>query len=61
MRVVKGQGEPSQEPPLKKRRVAIDQTPAEPVKEEQAKSGQRIGAVIGRKRKERKAAKKGGR
>ncbi|KAG1780011.1 hypothetical protein EV702DRAFT_1276933 [Suillus placidus] len=53
-------GETSQEPPMKKRRVAADETPAKPVKEEHANGGQSIGAVIGRKRKERKAAKKGG-
>ncbi|KAG0702628.1 hypothetical protein DFH29DRAFT_830161 [Suillus ampliporus] len=56
----KNQGEASQEPPSKKRRVVIDQTPPKPVEEEQAKAGQHIGAVIGRKRKERKSAKKGG-
>ncbi|KAG1745626.1 hypothetical protein EDB19DRAFT_1632174 [Suillus lakei] len=59
-RVAKSQGQTSQEPPMKKRRVATDKTPAKPVKEEQAKAGQHIGAVIGRKRKERKATKKGG-
>ncbi|KAG2125689.1 hypothetical protein DEU56DRAFT_824551 [Suillus clintonianus] len=59
-RVTKSQGETSQEPPMKKRRVTTDEAPAKPVKEEHATSGQRIGAVIGRKRKERKAGKKGG-
>ncbi|KAG1758791.1 hypothetical protein EDD22DRAFT_909045 [Suillus occidentalis] len=59
-RVTKSRGETSQEPPMKKRRVAADDTPAKPVKEEHANGGQSIGAVIGRKRKERKAAKKGG-
>lgn len=59
-RVTKSRGETSQEPPMKKRRVAADDTPAKPVKEELANGGQSIGAVIGRKRKERKAAKKGG-
>ncbi|KAG2346457.1 hypothetical protein BDR05DRAFT_1057578 [Suillus weaverae] len=59
-RVTKSRGETSQEPPMKKRRVAADETPAKPVKEEHANGGQSIGAVIGRKRKERKAAKKGG-
>lgn len=57
-RVTKDHGEISQEPPMKKRRVAADETPAKPVKEEHANGGQSIGAVIGRKRKERKAAKK---
>lgn len=58
-RVTKSHGETSQEPPMKKRRVVADETPAKPVKEH-ANGGQSIGAVIGRKRKERKAAKKGG-
>jgi nucleolar protein 4 len=58
-RVTKSHGETSQEPPMKKRRIAADETPAKPVKEH-ANGGQSIGAVIGRKRKERKAAKKGG-
>jgi len=44
---------------MKKRRIAADETPAKSVKEH-ANGGQSIGAVIGRKRKERKAAKKGG-
>jgi nucleolar protein 4 len=44
---------------MKKRRVVADEAPAKPVKEH-ANGGQSIGAVIGRKRKERKAAKKGG-
>lgn len=43
---------------MKKRRVAADEAPVKPVKEERANGGQGIGAVIGRKRKERKAAKK---
>ncbi|OJA15609.1 hypothetical protein AZE42_09640 [Rhizopogon vesiculosus] len=59
-RVVKSQGDVSQEPPLKKRRVAGDQKPAKSVKEEPAKPGQHIGSVIGRKRKERKTGSKGG-
>ncbi|OAX35348.1 hypothetical protein K503DRAFT_773578 [Rhizopogon vinicolor AM-OR11-026] len=59
-RVVKSQGDVSQEPPLKKRRVAGDQKPAKPVKEEPVKPGQHIGSVIGRKRKERKTGSKGG-
>ncbi|KAG1813670.1 uncharacterized protein BJ212DRAFT_1482567 [Suillus subaureus] len=59
-RVTKSHGETSQEPPIKKRRVAADETPAKPVREEHANDGQSIGAVIGRKRRERKAAKKGG-
>ncbi|KAG2131518.1 hypothetical protein BD769DRAFT_1451334 [Suillus cothurnatus] len=58
-RVTKSHGETSQEPPMKKRRVVADEAPAKPVKEH-ANGGQSIGAVIGRKRKERKAAKKGG-
>ncbi|KAG1853295.1 hypothetical protein C8R48DRAFT_723513 [Suillus tomentosus] len=57
-RVTKDHGEISQEPPMKKRRVAADEAPAKPVKEGHANGGQGIGAVIGRKRKERKAAKK---
>ncbi|KAG1874811.1 hypothetical protein F4604DRAFT_721139 [Suillus subluteus] len=59
-RVPKSHGETSQEPPMKKRRVAADEPPAKPVKEEHANGSQSIGAVIGRKRRERKAAKKGG-
>ncbi|KAG2151570.1 uncharacterized protein EDB93DRAFT_1103019 [Suillus bovinus] len=59
-RNTKSHGEISQEPPMKKRRVATEEIPAKPVKEEHASGGQNIGAVIGRKRKERKAAKKGG-
>lgn len=58
-RVTKNHGETFQEPPVKKRRIAADETPAKPVKEEHVSGGQSIGAVIGRKRKERKAAKKG--
>ncbi|KAG2046694.1 hypothetical protein BDR06DRAFT_964750 [Suillus hirtellus] len=57
-RVTKDHDEISQEPPMKKRRVAADEAPAKPGKEEHANGGQSIGAVIGRKRKERKAAKK---
>ncbi|KAG1833636.1 hypothetical protein DFJ58DRAFT_822140 [Suillus subalutaceus] len=52
--------ETSQEPPMKKRRVVADEPPAKPVKEEHGNGSQSIGAVIGRKRRERKAAKKGG-
>ncbi|KAG1856327.1 hypothetical protein DFJ58DRAFT_784524 [Suillus subalutaceus] len=59
-RVPKSHGETSQEPPMKKRRVVADEPPAKPVKEEHGNGSQSIGAVIGRKRRERKAAKKGG-
>lgn len=59
-RVPKSHGETSQEPPMKKRRVAADEPSVKPVREEHANDSQGIGAVIGRKRRERKAAKKGG-